>query len=164
VEYPGEIRAAELASLKVLAPTLGLRPTDAVLLAGDFNINVRGQRVRGESGVDGDRVLAGCVPHATAPSSALPPLRFDTGYVASRGGPEGRAAPAAAEASVGRFVWRRDATLKGPNSEVVLCDAFDGVNRRTADARGVLGSSHNAARVRPSSRGGACGEEWGWRL
>jgi hypothetical protein len=133
VDYPGELRAGELATLKALAPTVGLRPDDAVIFAGDFNINIRGQPEGGDGGV-----FSGVIPHATAPQQ-FAPLRFDTGWSHVSG--EGA-----------RIAWQRNAAAavqgdSGDASKVELRDAYEGVNRRLEDDKGVLGSSHNAARV-----------------
>ena len=145
VDYPGELRAGELATLKALAPKLGLRPDDAVIFAGDFNINIRGQKEGGDCGV-----FSGVIPHAAAPQQ-FAPLRFDTGWSHVQG--EGA-----------RIVWQRngadDAAAaggaaqgeSGSAAEVVLRDAYERANRRLEDDKGVLGSSHNAARVRQPER------------
>jgi len=119
--FPGEIRARELATIRRIAAACS-RPNDAVVLTGDFNINLRGNRDQA--------IIAGNIPHTSGEEDSL---HVPTGFVAPDDG-TGQAA---------HFDWSR-----ADGSRLLLADAYSGQSTHEIDAKGhCLGSSHNAVRI-----------------
>ncbi len=144
VMYPGEVRAHELQTIRDKVSKY-IKPTDAVLFCGDFNIDLIQNKQR--------HVFLGEIPlgpngkaTATEKGIAAPhTLRFDTGY--STDVHEGYDCSGGGNL---KLCWTAtDGTIR------VLFDAFDGINCLEsgpgpgADAGQdfLYGSSHNAARV-----------------
>eukprot|EP00614_Pseudopedinella_elastica_P030862 CAMPEP_0172623460 /NCGR_PEP_ID=MMETSP1068-20121228/128940_1 /TAXON_ID=35684 /ORGANISM="Pseudopedinella elastica, Strain CCMP716" /LENGTH=610 /DNA_ID=CAMNT_0013432031 /DNA_START=30 /DNA_END=1862 /DNA_ORIENTATION=+ len=127
VYFPGSIRAQEIAAMRRIAAEFGVGPSDAVVVAGDFNTNVR----EGDGSVSERFVLEGVIPFGGRESDAsgAPSVEFPTGYQAERD-------------VASALVWER------AGAPLVLRDAYEGLNRRQVDDQDVvLGTSHNAARV-----------------
>jgi len=122
VHYPGEVRAHQLETLRSIAKQW-IRPGDAAILCGDFNINIRGNAER--------HVLEGVIS-ADRPAEGVPPsVQFRTGFSVLE------------DRETMELCWQRT-----DDSDIILHDAYAGINWHTEDEMGnTLGTSHNASRI-----------------